>query len=507
MKKTIAFLLTLIMLLSMAVAVIPASAEEVTPNEDWGDDNGDGVYEISTAADLLAFSSFASLEGYYAEKTVVLTNDIDMTGVEFFYVAELHGTLDGQGHAIKNLSMTGCGFIRKLMNGAVVKNIRFINVSLASTADMAGIIGLSVTGDVKFENIYVQGTVTAKNLTMIGGFVGFTNKGTESAMNSVSFKNCVSDVVFTETGAQFGGFLGRTSAFSKATFTDCAFLGDLSKAGANSSNFAGMTIGSVEMTRCVSLGRSSSNYQSGVFVFLHHNGNGYDATVTLNDCYAAISGSTYSSGTGENKTEWTQHAVGAHNAHSWRETLTVNYGGKQALQLETAENNTVYKNMELVEGVMQYFAKGDTVNLTKDNFKANYTALSADDKWVVMGDETVTYATDKTVAKVMPAAVKALIETADAPADGTGDGNNGNDGGNAGGDNGENAGGENANPPAETTADTKADTAADTNNADGTDAETEAEKSGCGSVIGGSAIALAAVIGGAFALVGKKKED
>ncbi len=505
MKKTIAFLLTLVMLLSMAVAVIPASAEEVTANEDWGEST-DGIYRISTAADLLAFSSFASLEGFYADKTVVLTNDIDMTGVEFFYVAELHGTLDGQGHAIKNLELKNCGFIRKLMNGACVKNIRFINVSQTPSADMAGIVGLSVTGNVTFENVYVQGTVSAKNLKMIGGFVGFTNLGTASAMNTVSFTNCVSDVVFTETGTQFGGFLGRTSAFSKATFTDCAFLGDLSKAGANSSNFAGMTIGSVEMTRCVSLGRSSSNYQSGVFVFLHHNRNGYDASVTLNDCYAAISGSTYSSGTGDNKTEWTQHAVGAHNAHSWHETLTVNYGGRQALQLETAEDNTVYKNMELVEGVMQYFAKGDTVNLTKDNFKANYTALSADDKWVVMGDETVTYATDKTVAKIMPAAVKALIDTADAPADNTGNNNNGNDGGNAGGDNTDNNGG-NANLHADTTSDTAADTAADTNKTDDTSAETEAEKSGCGSVIGGSAIALAAVIGGAFALAGKKKED
>lgn len=498
MKKTLAILLTLVMLFATAIAVIPVSAD-VEPNEDW-DADADGVYRIRTAADLLAFSSYASFNNYYKDKTVELANDIDMKDVEFFMIAEFHGTLDGKNHAIKDLSMATEGFIRKLMNGAVIKNIRFENVTqtsnVAQTSD-TGVIALSATGVVEFNNVYVQGSVsTAAVHKKTGGFLSWTNPNTSPA-TVVTFTDCVSAV--KATGTRAGGFVGQTNKNTSVVFNDCSFIGDLSGGTQWSSNFAGLTIGNVEMNRCVSLGKSSTHKESGVLVYLDHQNSATDVTanIKLNDCYAAVADG--------------QYAVGANATRSFCQTLTVSYNGTQAIKIEaTAQDNNIASKRDDLEAAMQYIAKGDTVNVTKDNFAEKCPALAKDNKWVVMGDETVAYADGKTAVKLMSAKSKALLETPAAPAEGTGDSGNTDNGNTDNGENNENGnntdnGGNdaNTNTPSDTTPETKDET-----KADDTTADTEEEKkSGCGSVIGGSVIAVAAVMSCAAVFAGKKKED
>lgn len=493
MKKTLAILLTLVMLFATAVAVITVSAE-VEPNEDWDADE-DGVYRIRTAADLLAFSSYAEIYSNYKDKTVELANDIDMNGVEWYQVMVFCGTLDGKNHAIKNLSMATEGFIRRLTDGAVIKNIRFENVNQATNATTknSGIIVLSVTGSVLFENVYVQGSITSTTeVNYTGGFISFINAGGDNT-NTATFNNCVSDVKVK--GGFAGGFIGLTSVNSKAVFNDCVFLGDLSETAKYSSNFTGLCVGGAELTRCVSLGKSSKNADSGALVYVEHITNQVAQTkiadIIISDCYAAV---------GEG-----QCAIGTNAKRSTCYRLEINYGGNKKLDITASAEDTLNAHTTDIEAAMQFIAKGDTVNVTKDNFAEKCPALAKDNKWVVMGDETVAYADGKTAVKLMSATSKALLETAEAPAEGTGDSGNTDDGeNNENGNNTDNGGnGANTTAPSDTTPETKPET-----KADDTTADTEEEKkSGCGSVIGGSVIAVAAVMGCAVAFAGKKKED
>lgn len=501
MKKTLAILLTLVMLFATAVAVIPVSAE-VEPNEDWNADE-DGVYRIRTAADLLAFSSYMELYSNYKDKTVELANDIDMNGVEWFMPKEFHGTLDGKNHAIKNLSLTTNGFVNKLMDGAVIKNIRFENVNYkvaesVAAAQGAGVIAQTVTGSVLFENVYVHGVIECTHqISYCGGFIGAVNKGNADDTYTATFNNCVSNVKMKAVATFAGGFVGLTSVYSKSVFNDCVFLGDLSEtSGALASNFAGTCVGGAELTRCVSLGKSYANAKSGgAFVYVSHVGNGVakglTADIVISDCYAAVAEG--------------QHAIGASDSKSTCYRLEINYGGDKKLDITASEGNALYSKMSDIEAAMQYIANGDTVNVTKDNFAEKCPALAKDNKWVVMGDETVAYADGKTAVKLMSATSKALLETPEAPAEGTGDSGNTDDGeNNENGNNTDNGGnGANTAAPSDTTPETKPET-----KADDTTADTEEEKkSGCGSVIGVPAIAVAAVMGCAVAFAGKKKED
>ena len=84
MKRITSLLLALIMSLSLLAAIpMTASAEEVLPNMDWTA-GSDGIFRITNAADMLAFFIYATDYENYKEKTVCLTADIDMTGVEWF---------------------------------------------------------------------------------------------------------------------------------------------------------------------------------------------------------------------------------------------------------------------------------------------------------------------------------------------------------------------------------------------------------------------------------------
>lgn len=516
MKKTFAILLALIMLLTAAVSVIPASAaaRNITPNDYWTAD-AEGKFRISTPADLLAFSSYAAMNGYYVGKTVILTNDIDMKDIEWFTVENFKGTFDGNGYAIKNLTVTSAGEIAFIKNftGATMKNVRFINANVTATsAHSAAIVARCVIGNSLFENVYVNGTVTTAN-TRAAGFAAYSAGGTVDTPTTVTFKNCVSDVVVKgkERGA---GFIAQTNIYGDFRFEDCVFTGDLSGIGRWSSAFMGLFMASdLTMTRCMALGKLSNAPESGAFLFVDHQNQANIAAVTskvvLNDCYTV---SEKISDDGEGNVVW-QTPVGAEGTsslepfgggpRSWPAEIKINYGGTSVGTFTGTKDNPLCKQKATMEGAVKYVAKDGAVNLTKDNFATTYTVFSAEDKWVVCGEETVTYAEGKTVAKVMPAVTKALIageSVVEVPYDETVDYFKlyGYVWDAVEEEEEEEEFEEYVEPDDETEAATEA----------ATEAETESEeKKGCGSVIGGSAVVLCVAVGGALAFTFKKKED
>ena len=83
--------------------------------------------EISSAKDLISLAEKCRFDSYSINLTVTLKNDIDLKNSEFEYIPYFSGTLNGNGHTIKNFSLekngSQMGFIRCTSVSAKIKNL------------------------------------------------------------------------------------------------------------------------------------------------------------------------------------------------------------------------------------------------------------------------------------------------------------------------------------------------------------------------------------------------
>lgn len=103
------------------------------------------------------------------------------------------GTLEGNGHSIRNLKVSGkyrqAGFIGQLNPGAIARNLNIVDCDLSSEfsvidGNIKGVGGLTcVAIDATIENVTVSGKIT---LTQIGGYAG----GVVAALYSATLINC-----------------------------------------------------------------------------------------------------------------------------------------------------------------------------------------------------------------------------------------------------------------------------------------------------------------------------
>ena len=389
--------------------------EPVTATENWYDADAKTLY-VDSVGDLLAFSRDCTAENDYLDgKTVMLKRDIDMRGYTWTQIAEFRGTLDGQGFAIQNLTMSGTSSVAfiKTMKAATVKNIRFIDGSITGTAGDIAVIAICAKGECHFENIYTKMTVSAGG-ARAGGMISYPNADTSKAI----FKNCVSES--TVSGQRSGGFVAQVMVNSFVELTDCAFIGDLSGGGRWSSAFCGLTTGSASLTRCVSLGKESTNAESGLLVFLddqnarYTSGSRYgeknqyynvDSVIKITDCFAASN---------------TKYPVGLEDGSQKRREgydFTLNYNGQDTYHLDPIRLNSAEDSKD---GLLQfenanpdnmYLAKGTTKNLTRENFATKYSAL-ANAGWVLVDGATVAYGTSSgmTLPLILPKNVAKLLD-------------------------------------------------------------------------------------------------
>ncbi len=191
-----------------------------TKTEPQKDDNG--VYLIGTAAEL---AWFAATDGSGSAK---LTADIELAGFDWTPLQKLYGTLDGQGHVIRNL---------------------YVN----STSNTLGLISY-LQGGASVTRLGITGSVTCTNNTRIaqaGGIVGYMYA-------KASITQCWSAVNVT-SNKHAGGIAGYTA--TGAVITDCYATGTIRSSSANEcylggicgsgfSNTAGATL-----TNCYSIGK------------------------------------------------------------------------------------------------------------------------------------------------------------------------------------------------------------------------------------------------------------
>lgn len=190
-----------------------------TKTEPQKDDNG--VYLIGTAAEL---AWFAATDGSGSAK---LTADIELASYDWTPLKKFYGTLDGQGHVIRNLYANSAsyplGLIGYLQGGASVTR-------------------LGITGSV---------TCTARSNAQAGGIAGYM-------YDKASITQCWSAVNVT-SNKHAGGIAGYTA--NGAVITDCYATGTIRSSAANEcylggicgsgfSNTAGATL-----TNCYSVGK------------------------------------------------------------------------------------------------------------------------------------------------------------------------------------------------------------------------------------------------------------
>ena len=171
MKRLISAVLTLLLTLSLC----PAALAE-----------GDTVY-ISGADDLFALAERCSYDAWSRGKTVILTRDVNLGGMEFAPIPSFGGTFDGTGHKISGLSVTGA----------------------ASPAGLFGVVAESGT----VRDLTVEGTVAPAQADRSGGVAGL-NRGQ------------LVDCVFTGTvvgGKRSGGIAGENAV--TGIIRDCAAEG------------------------------------------------------------------------------------------------------------------------------------------------------------------------------------------------------------------------------------------------------------------------------------------
>ena len=237
------------------------------------------TYEISTAADLLAWNKANAK--WTVWDVVTLKDNIDCQGVitsENWTPNEFKGVFDGNGKTIDNLVIEKAGhaaFFKKLQS-AVVKDVTFgEGCSFTTTAPVSNIVyAASLAGEIRggctITNVVNKGAVTVSATSgtsgdYVGGIGAYFLADSDSQMTGC--KN-YGDVTYSATTAgtvYCGGVVALAATKVGLTMTGCENHGAVLFTGDNTAamdiNLGGITgiANTVTFDSCVNLGSVHSN--------------------------------------------------------------------------------------------------------------------------------------------------------------------------------------------------------------------------------------------------------
>ena len=324
LKKLLALLLTVVLLVASSVVALPVNAgegdakwgdtgyyESLTYNSTYGYSGGAGTkespYEIATAEDLAQLAAncnkwtsedTTNKYGYSNAKYFKLTADIDLKNVAWPGIGAwgggsanywFKGNFDGNGYVIKNLKIeesataqSSYGFFGGALN-ATISNVGIISGSVNVTSTAATYLG-SLVGVAK-SNLTVNNCYSFIDMTYsssaavvhsVGGLVGFYLQ-----QDNIVFTNClyagditVSAVGDTKPTIRVGGILGTLNSPTTTDFT--------------------MTLTMSNCTASTNIVSDAVNYASGgnwdsalgLLVGAMISNKDDTASATINDCYA-----------------------------------------------------------------------------------------------------------------------------------------------------------------------------------------------------------------------------
>lgn len=246
--------------------------------------NTDGYYEIKNADQLRWLAqkvntSYSSTEKYNA----VLCNDIDLGNQAWTPIGTssyaYKGIFDGQGHEIKNLSITGSASgnygLFGYVSGGAVKNLTVSGtISLtgngSSSYGAAGIVGYITGSSAVVENCQNRATITGGQ--NVGGIVGYIS-------SAKSVTGCVNTGNITSNSNNAGGIVGYISG--QVTVDSCYNTATITSGSYRAGGItAYLYNSSAKVQNCYSTGNVSVTYGSEA-----HSIVGYKYSGAVNNCY------------------------------------------------------------------------------------------------------------------------------------------------------------------------------------------------------------------------------
>lgn len=224
-------------------------------------ENNNPTINVGGAAELKT-----ALEQLNSTGTIILTQDIDFTGVAWDSPTMAYAssgntiTIDGQGHTIKNLTSTGYeigGVIGRLnTNGSVViKDINLENITISGTNEDGEGSGGALIGwmdchgnSITIENITVDG-VNVSGFKYIGGLIGYKNTDTQLNISNCTISNVTANSTYNEAGNYKGHIGGIVGYYGNGTISNCT-LDTATLTGSTTEKRIGAFIGSAA-TNCV----------------------------------------------------------------------------------------------------------------------------------------------------------------------------------------------------------------------------------------------------------------
>ena len=204
MKRTLSVLLCVLLLL-------PCLATGALAAEDDAE-----TVRISTAEELMELAENCVSDTWSQDKTILLENDINLTGLDFTPIPLLSGTFDGQGHNIIGVSFDAAGstqgLFRMILASGEVKNLRVSGTIKASGTgeSIGGIAGVNYG---KITNCRFDGDIQA--VSAVGGIAGLNAGGAE-------ISGC------TVTGTLYGRHrVGGIAGENRGTLRDCRGMMDV----------------------------------------------------------------------------------------------------------------------------------------------------------------------------------------------------------------------------------------------------------------------------------------
>lgn len=138
----------------------------------------DGAVYIGNAEELMEFAENCATDSWSRGKSVKLTADISLEGIEFSPIPSFSGSFDGNGHTVSGLEITGAfapsGLFALVEEGGSVVNLTVEGCVLpeGDKSCAGGIVGIN-NGTV--ENCVFRGTVIGKR--DVGGIAGSNRLG------------------------------------------------------------------------------------------------------------------------------------------------------------------------------------------------------------------------------------------------------------------------------------------------------------------------------------------
>ena len=204
MKRTFSVLLCVLLLLP-CFTIGALAAEDDTEK-----------IRISTAGELMELAANCVSDTWSQDKTILLENDINLTGLDFTPIPLLSGTFDGQGHNIIGVSFDAAGstqgLFRMVLASGEVRNVRVSGVLKASGTgeSIGGIAGVNYG---RITNCRFDGDIQA--VSAVGGIAGLNAEGAE-------ISGC------TVTGTLYGRHrVGGIAGENRGTLRDCRGMMDV----------------------------------------------------------------------------------------------------------------------------------------------------------------------------------------------------------------------------------------------------------------------------------------